>query len=119
LRRIEGVAVKLEHDEINESARHLDKYGRILAYVYAYAFAKVKEGLAPDGVSEKWSDDNSKGNVLHLMNAKLVANGYCPVYTRFDFPPEDVADPPLAGKHKDKFLELEAEARKEGRGMWG
>jgi endonuclease YncB( thermonuclease family) len=106
LRRIEGAAVKLEHDEMNESARHRDKDDRLLAYVYAYAFAKIKDDFVPDGVSEKWSDDQSKGNVLHLMNAKLAGSGYCTTDRRFDF------------KYKDKFLELEWEAKKAGRGIW-
>ena len=106
LRRIEGAAVKLEHDESNESTGHRDKYDRVLAYVYAYAFAKVRKGFVPDGVSEKWSDDQSKGNLLHLMNAKLVGSGYGTVYRRFDF------------KHKDKFLELEQEAKESKKGMW-
>jgi endonuclease YncB( thermonuclease family)/membrane-bound metal-dependent hydrolase YbcI (DUF457 family) len=106
LRRIEGGAVKLEYDEINESVSHRDKYGRILAYVYAYAFAKVRDGFVPDGVSEKWSDDQRKGNVLKLMNAKLIAFGYGFTYRRFDF------------KHKDKFLKLEAEAKESKRGIW-
>jgi len=107
LRRIEGVAVKLEYDEVNEPIGHRDKYDRMLAYVYAYAFAKVREGFEPDGVYEKWSDNESKGNVMHLMNARLIALGYGLVYRRFDF------------KHKDKFLELEAEAKEQRRGMWG
>jgi len=106
LRRIEGVAVKLEYDEINESIRHRDKYDRVLAYVYAYAFAKAREGFVPDGVYERWSDDQSKGNIMHLMNAKLVALGYGLTYSRFDF------------KYKERFLELEGEARDSKRGIW-
>lgn len=69
--------VRLEVD-----VRELDRYQRLLAYVY------LEDGT--------------------FLNAHLVAHGYAVVDTH----------PPNV-KYADVFVELQKEAREEGRGLWG
>jgi len=111
---------QLEFDEENEEIQHKDQYGRTLAYVFHYRLPYVEMEI-PEG----WVVEGQQGAGRNLqrtfLNASLVSSGNCTTYRRFDFPPESVADPPrvLAGKYKDKFLELEAEAKENKRGLWG
>jgi len=96
---VEGKEVVLVFDDANNSINHRDKYGRVLAYVYN----KV-EGLP----IEDYAKDDFAGDMSFLsINSVTIIDGYCTAYTRFDF------------LHKDKFLELDAEAKEQGRGMWG
>ena len=75
IKQVKGQKVHLGFDEPS-----LDKYGRLLAYVYL-----------PDG---------------RLLNRLLVEQGLAVVYRRFSF------------NMKENFLAAEAEARRNGAGLW-
>lgn len=67
-----------------------DRYGRLLGYVY----------VQPEAVGESATEQA-------FVNAELVRRGYAKVYT---LPPNV--------KHAERFLELERQARENGRGLW-
>jgi len=95
--------VRLEFDAVNEGINHSDKYGRLLAYVYwDTPFPEDTDITFGPSVYHVVHD----GNLSDFVNASIIKDGSCTAYTRFDF------------KHKDKFLELEVEAKENGRGMW-
>ncbi len=81
-----GTTVWLETD-----AELRDKYGRLLAYV--------------------WLEQPTTGNEAevreHMLNARLVLDGYANAYT---YPPNV--------KYTDVLKDLQAEAREAGRGLW-
>lgn len=81
-----GATVWLETD-----AELRDKYGRLLAYV--------------------WLEEPETGDAAevreHMLNARLVLDGYANVYT---YPPNV--------KYTGVLKDLQAEARKRGRGLW-
>ena len=83
---------------------YVDKYGRILARVMIQkqGYDDVKDLRAWDEMSMEMI--NSKGEVA--LNQTIVYSGYCPVYERFDF------------TAKDKFLELQQDAKANKRGLW-
>lgn len=82
---VEGKMVKLEKD-----VSEVDKYGRLLRYVY---------------VDPPAGGDSSPSGLL--VNDHLVRQGYAHSST---FPP-DV-------KYQDRFLNAEREAREQKRGLW-
>ncbi len=81
-----GTTVWLETD-----AELRDKYGRLLAYV--------------------WLEEPATGDAAevreHMLNARLVLDGYANAYT---YPPNV--------KYTDVLKDLQAEARESGRGLW-
>jgi len=95
---MEDGAVILEFDDVNEKINHLDKYNRLLAYIYL-PLHRVKHRIRH---GEQWSEEHK----AYFLNASLIGTGYGLVYRRYDF------------KHKDEFLELEAEAKENKRGIW-
>ncbi|MBI2070592.1 MAG: thermonuclease family protein [Elusimicrobia bacterium] len=78
--RAEGFRARLVFDPANDSVRHRDKYGRLLAYLF----------LA-DGT---------------FHNRELIAQGYGFAYTRFPY------------GHSEEFVAVEAEAKRQGKGLW-
>jgi len=98
--------VTLMYDDANKESSHRDKYGRLLAHVCIDPPKDlIREAVASN--PERYCWGYGMGNDGYLLNALLVADGYCIAYTRFDF------------KHKERFVQLQEEAKQQGRGMWG
>jgi len=95
----EGDKVYLEYD-----VQKRDKDGRLLAYVWQYAFVQAK----CDFKQPKWMmmDSKSFADVMFL-NASIVKSGYA---TPMAIAPN--------GRYAGLFEELYAEAREQGRGFW-
>ena len=102
---VDGNFVKLERD-----VEAKDRYGRTLAYVYAFYPPK---GVAEDVLEYFETVDepipNSQGHAARLLfvNATLIKAGYAQVMT---IPPNV--------KYQDLFVKLEKEARENKRGLW-
>jgi micrococcal nuclease len=101
---VEGKEVRLEYDAANIPNKHLDKYGRILAYVYFYCGeepSEYKKLLAHTSAgSPVWKPD------WMLLNALIIQCGYGNVYTRFPY------------RMKEDFRRYEKEAREARVGLW-
>lgn len=98
---IEGRTVTLVYDQANAARRNLDRYGRTLAY--------VRFKPAPCDELELWVADDACACDSYeegFLNALIVEAGYGSAFTRYPF------------RHADRFRRLEAEARREKRGLW-
>ncbi len=98
---IEGRRVTLDYDQASAAHHHKDRYGRTLAYVHFEPPPCEKLELwVADSVCELDSYDEG------FLNALILEAGYASVYTRFPF------------QYADQFRRLEAEARRDKRGLW-
>ena len=98
---VTGREITLKFDPSTKANANVDRYGRILAYVYFTP--------RPCDELELWVADDvcelesyRKG----FLNALVVEAGYASTLTRYPF------------KFMEQFRELEAEARNENRGLW-
>jgi len=89
-----GKALRTEIDPANQITHHHDKSRRFLAYVYERQ--SVRKNVDPNRASA-WG----------MVNESLIRSGHCFTNTRFPF------------RHKERFLQLEQEAKENGRGVWG
>ena len=119
---VAGQQVRLEYDEANTATDNKDKYGRVLAYVvikqgldapYIYDKAKIPtddllEGGGGPGILVAWGrGEEVEEKFGYLLNGMIVRSGHGLVDRQFYF------------KYKPGFLELEQEAKKARRGLWG
>lgn len=106
---VEGEKITLVFDPINEKINHRDKYGRLLTYVKIPLAPELPERSVPDLdlVINVIPREETHDEMYIDLNGSIVRSGHGLVYRRFDF------------KYKDEFLELEAEAKENKRGVWG
>lgn len=98
---VEGKMVTLRFDDGNRANGHRDRYGRTLAYIHFEP--------SPCDELELWvADDACDADAYEtgFLNAVIIEAGYASAYTRFPF------------RHLEEFRRLEAEARRNNRGLW-
>ena len=95
--------VELEYEPSNQVNNHLDKYGRILAYVYVQL--KTLPPEYEEYLSKK-GERKSQTPLRVLFNRLLIQCGYANAYTRFHF------------GYLEDFRTCEREARTFETGLW-
>lgn len=123
-RLIEHQKLRLEYDESNAEIGHRDKTGRTLAYIVVRQDPKapfIYEGETYMG-KKRYDDFFGDGSGVLVpwgrgedyeekfgfsLNGMLIRSGHCLVNNQFPF------------KHVDGFQELEEDAKKNKRGLWG
>lgn len=123
-RLIEHQELRLEYDESNAEISNRDKYGRTLAYIVVrqdpnapfiyqgetHMGKKLYDDFFGDGagVLVPWGrGEDYEEKFGFLLNGTIIRSGHCFVDRRFPF------------KHREGFQELEEDAKKNKRGLWG
>jgi len=98
---VKGRAITMAYEKSNASRGHRDRYGRTLAYVHFKP--------APCDELELWAADDACEAAAYeegFLNALIIEAGYGSAYTKFPF------------RYLERFRRLEAEARRNNRGLW-
>lgn len=105
-----GQKVKLKLDHFNEDTNHLDKYGRLLVYIYLEIISPQPPEVFESFVGEYLKEKRIFGVTQYcyevFFNAQMIYDGYAK------------ADRNSTFEHKDQFINLEEDARNHKRGLW-
>ena len=96
-----GKNVRVQFDINNNKINHIDKYNRLLAYVFVF---DVDENI-PNLVWINFGDKGEERKAVFL-NASIIKAGYGEAYRYFQY------------QNKRYFIGLEKEAREALRGLW-